>query len=772
MASSFFQLGYHPTNSPTLDVSGNLGIALRGFDSLGRDLGTFGANLAKTDQDNADRILAERMNQYKTEADLMNAIQRGDLYRDISGRVSAKVSQQALQDRFKMLEKDEERRKYENNLQFDQLGDYRSKIFAAAQMGNAALAGKLLQEAAANGANASVVNMLREDANPSRQAMAMQQNAATNAGRLAFDKDKWGQELEQNKQNAEFLKRLFPLPTRQDVMQAASTGALFENIAPDAKTLQDAYSHRDNSLLTAQEKDEQYRVREESKEFAPIISRIAIANQNHDFDGVMNGINDLEAAKASTPLIERIAKTYGFNLEDKKAVEGLRLTNELNRHPDLMQKAMVAHQTGNTELLTQTLQEATNRGLSGKAIEYLGGKSPDTARKTNMQQQRLERDLKDKDLRDNQYALDVELQQEIEDLKNKNNGIALPEHTQQAYQKILTKYQEALKNGTIGKEAYENVVNRIKSLNNGKLPVGIEGFVTTDIPNLYNKNKTVLEASVGNFFDQNNKAIPIEQVAKDASTTKKLALSNIAGKIGVNPAMLLRDIDEFQKNGFEKLIDKHVGPLNDKNVNRRNYLRNSINAYAVKNGIQPHEAAAILNQVGYFHSFENSLLPEIFDEKGESTLTPSPIFHDNPMESAANNALALLKTDPSKGLASFAKSYYVAEDTYTNLENSFNKATNELEKARSDLQAARTRFEGSKSPKDAAEIERLQQKVKDKNNQVQLVYKDLIDKRIDLFKIRDSYNGYLENTLKKAAQRERQASKGLDKLFFRNTPDK
>lgn len=198
MASSFFQLGYHPTNSPTLDVSGNLGISLQGFNALGRDLGKFGTTLAKTDQDNADRILAERMNQYKTEADLMNAIQSGKLYDGISGRVSAAVSQQALQDRFKMLEKDEERRKYENNLQFDQLGDYRSKIFAAAQMGNAALAGKLLQEAAIKkGATGSVVNMLKEDANPSR-------NALTAAGHLGLAR----QQYEDNRQNLEQIADL------------------------------------------------------------------------------------------------------------------------------------------------------------------------------------------------------------------------------------------------------------------------------------------------------------------------------------------------------------------------------------------------------------------------------------------------------------------------------------------------------------------------------------------------------------------------------------
>lgn len=202
MASSFFQLGYHPTNSPALDVSGNLGIALRGFDRLGNNLETFGANLAKADQDNADRIYAERMNQYKTEADLMNAIQRGDIYKDISGRVSAKVSQQGLQDRLAMLQKDEERRKYENNLQFDQLGDYRSKIFAAAQMGNAALAGKLLQEAAIKkGATGSVVNMLREDANPSR-------NALTQAGRLGFERRKYD-DLLRDEREIEDLKRFF-----------------------------------------------------------------------------------------------------------------------------------------------------------------------------------------------------------------------------------------------------------------------------------------------------------------------------------------------------------------------------------------------------------------------------------------------------------------------------------------------------------------------------------------------------------------------------------
>lgn len=213
MASSFFQLGYHPTYSPTLDVSGNLGIALRGFDKLGANLAEFGTTLAKTDQDNADRILAERMNQYKTEADLMNAIQSGKLYDGISGRVSAKVSQQALQDRFTMLEKDEERRKYENNLQFDQLGDYRSKIFSAAQMGNAALAGKLLQEAAIKeGATGSVVDMLKEDANPSR-------NALTAAGRLGLARKQYGDQ-------------------RRDLEQSAMLRQVYRDFAKDANTPQ------------------------------------------------------------------------------------------------------------------------------------------------------------------------------------------------------------------------------------------------------------------------------------------------------------------------------------------------------------------------------------------------------------------------------------------------------------------------------------------------------------------------------------------------------
>ena len=213
MASSFFQLGYHPTNSPALDVSGNLGIALRGFDRLGNNLETFGANLAKADQDAADRIYAERMNQYKTEADLMNAIQSGKIYDGISGRVSAKVSQQGLQDRLAMLTKDEERRKYENKLQFDKLGDYRSKIFAAAQMGNAALAGKLLQEAAIKeGATGSVVDMLKEDANPSRQSL-------TAAGHLGLERQKYGD-------------------LRRDLEQSAMLRQVYRDFAKDANTPQ------------------------------------------------------------------------------------------------------------------------------------------------------------------------------------------------------------------------------------------------------------------------------------------------------------------------------------------------------------------------------------------------------------------------------------------------------------------------------------------------------------------------------------------------------
>lgn len=201
MASSFFQLGYHPTNSPTLDVSGNLGIALRGFDSLGRDLGIFGANLAKTDQDNADRILAERMNQYKTEADLMNAIQSGKLYDGISGRVSAKVSQQALQDRFTMLQKDIDRRDYENNLEYDKNGDIKNLYLLAQTTGNQAYAQKANALARERALNSAVSKKLHEDINPTR-------NALTQAGRLGIERRKYD-DLLRDEREIEDLKRFY-----------------------------------------------------------------------------------------------------------------------------------------------------------------------------------------------------------------------------------------------------------------------------------------------------------------------------------------------------------------------------------------------------------------------------------------------------------------------------------------------------------------------------------------------------------------------------------
>lgn len=201
MASSFFQLGYHPTNSPTLDVSGNLGIALRGFDRLGNNLETFGANLAKTDQDNADRILAERMNQYKTEADLMNAIQSGKLYDGISGRVSAKVSQQALQDRFTMLQKDIDRRDYENNLEYDKNGDIKNLYLLAQTTGNQAYAQKANALARERALNSAVSKKLHEDINPTR-------NALTQAGRLGFERRKYD-DLLRDEREIEDLKRFF-----------------------------------------------------------------------------------------------------------------------------------------------------------------------------------------------------------------------------------------------------------------------------------------------------------------------------------------------------------------------------------------------------------------------------------------------------------------------------------------------------------------------------------------------------------------------------------
>lgn len=201
MASSFFQLGYHPTSSPTLDVSGNLGIALRGFDRLGNNLETFGANLAKTDQDNADRILAERMNQYKTEADLMNAIQSGKLYDGISGRVSAKVSQQALQDRFTMLQKDIDRRDYENNLEYDRNGDIKNLYLLAQITGNQAYAQKANALARERALNSAISKKLHEDINPTR-------NALTQAGRLGFERRKYD-DLLRDEREIENLKRFY-----------------------------------------------------------------------------------------------------------------------------------------------------------------------------------------------------------------------------------------------------------------------------------------------------------------------------------------------------------------------------------------------------------------------------------------------------------------------------------------------------------------------------------------------------------------------------------
>lgn len=199
MASSFFQLGYHPISSPTLDVSGNLGIALRGFDRLGNNLAEFGAGLAKTDQDNADRILAERMNQYKTEADLMNAIQRDDLYRDISGRVSAKVSQQALQDRFTMLQKDIDRRDYENNLEYDKNGDIKNLYLLAQTTGNPAYAQKANALARERALNSAVSKKLHEDINPTR-------NALTQAGRLGFERRKYDDLLRDEREKEDLIR--------------------------------------------------------------------------------------------------------------------------------------------------------------------------------------------------------------------------------------------------------------------------------------------------------------------------------------------------------------------------------------------------------------------------------------------------------------------------------------------------------------------------------------------------------------------------------------
>lgn len=171
MASSFWSQKVDPTASPQFNWQG-MGYATQGLNNAMTSAKGLGDSLVKLDQGNAERLMNERILQYKTQEDFNNAIQDGSFFDGIKGRVSADKLKDAFTNKQGMLEVDKERNAYENQQAFQQFGDIRQQILAAAAAGNQGKVNSLLQQAAEQGANAAVIDSLNKDAKETIESRA------------------------------------------------------------------------------------------------------------------------------------------------------------------------------------------------------------------------------------------------------------------------------------------------------------------------------------------------------------------------------------------------------------------------------------------------------------------------------------------------------------------------------------------------------------------------------------------------------------------------
>lgn len=127
---------YNPVTAPNWNISGTLALANNVLNQASQNFSKALDDFKQTDQNNADRILRERMLGLKTEDDFYNALQSGFLLEGIKNRISSEAARQVWQNRNELLNQDKTRLQYQIDSAFANSSDIQAAIELAASTGD------------------------------------------------------------------------------------------------------------------------------------------------------------------------------------------------------------------------------------------------------------------------------------------------------------------------------------------------------------------------------------------------------------------------------------------------------------------------------------------------------------------------------------------------------------------------------------------------------------------------------------------------------------
>ena len=127
---------YNPVVAPNWNISGTLALANNVLNQASQNFSRALKDFQQTDQNNADRILRERMLGLKTEDDFYNALQSGSLLEGIKDRISSEAARQVWQNRNELLNQDKTRLQYQIDSAFANSSDIQAAIELAASTGD------------------------------------------------------------------------------------------------------------------------------------------------------------------------------------------------------------------------------------------------------------------------------------------------------------------------------------------------------------------------------------------------------------------------------------------------------------------------------------------------------------------------------------------------------------------------------------------------------------------------------------------------------------
>lgn len=130
------RLVYNPVTAPNWNVSGTLALANNVLNQASQNFSRALKDFQQTDQNNADRILRERMLGLKTEDEFYNALSSGSLLEGIGNRISSEAAKQIWQDRNDLLTQDKTRLQYKIDSALANSSDIQSAIELAASTGD------------------------------------------------------------------------------------------------------------------------------------------------------------------------------------------------------------------------------------------------------------------------------------------------------------------------------------------------------------------------------------------------------------------------------------------------------------------------------------------------------------------------------------------------------------------------------------------------------------------------------------------------------------